>query len=277
MPYVEVGTENSAPIKLHYEDHGSGDPMVLIHGFPFSGRAWEKEETAPLNAGYRVITYDRRGFGGSSQPSTGYDYDTFVNDLDVLLTKLDLKDVVLVGHSMGTGEVTHYLSTKGSARVRKGVLISPIPPFLLKTNDNPNAVDKSLFDGFQTAILKDRFAYLTQFNHDFFNVDENLGKTVSQEVLDAHWDIAIAASPAGTYACVASWLTDFRPDLPKLDVPILVIQGDKDRILPYEVTGKLLPDSIQNCQLITLQGAPHGIPWTHADDINKVLLDFLKS
>ena len=277
MPYIEVGTENNAPIKLHYEDHGSGAVVVLIHGFPFSGRAWEKEEAALLDAGYRVITYDRRGFGGSSQPSVGYDYDTFVADLDMLLTKLNLQDVVLVGHSMGTGEVTHYLGTRGSDRVRKGVLVSPIPPFLLKTDDNPNGLGKGMFDGFQAAIRSDRFAYLAQFNQDFFNVDENLGKSVSQEALDAFWDIAIAASPKGTHDCVLSWLTDFRDDLPKIDVPILVIQGDADRILPYDMTGKLLPDRIKDCKLVTLNGAPHGIPWTHANEINSALLDFLRS
>jgi non-heme chloroperoxidase len=275
MPYVEVGKENSGPIKLHYEDHGSGKPVVLIHGFPFSGRAWEKEETALLGAGYRVVTYDRRGFGDSSQPSVGYDYDTFTADLDTLLTTLDLKDAVLVGHSMGTGEITHYLATKGSGRVRKGVLVSPIPPFLLKTGDNPDGVDKSVFDGIQQAILDDRFAYLTQFNNDFFNVDQNLGKSVSQEVLDAHWGIAVAASPTGTYECPPTWLTDFRDDLPKLDVPILVIQGDQDRILPYEKTGKRLPDMIKDCRLVTYQGGSHGIPWTHAAEINEELLKFI--
>lgn len=275
MPYIEVGTENSAPIKIHYEDHGSGRPVVLIHGFPFSGRAWEKEEVALLNAGYRVIVYDRRGFGGSSQPASGYDYDTFVSDLDALLTKLDLRDVVLVGHSMGTGEVTHYLATKGSDRVRKGVLISAIPPFLLKTEDNPSGVDQRVFNDIQQAILDDRFAYLTKFNADFFNADENLGKSVSQEVLDAHWNIAATASPEGTYQCVSSWLTDFRADLPKLDVPILVIHGDADRILPYGATAKLLPDKIKDCQLITIPGGSHGIPWTHAAEINAALLQFI--
>jgi non-heme chloroperoxidase len=275
MPYVEVGQENSAPIKLHYEDHGSGKPVVLIHGFPFSGRAWEKEEIALLDAGYRVVAYDRRGFGESSKPANGYDYDTFVADLDVLLTKLDLQDTVLVGHSMGTGEVTHYLATKGSGRVRKGVLISAIPPFLLKTGDNPDGLEQSLFDEFQLQIRKDRFAYLTDFNANFFNIDETLGDSLSEDALEAHWNIAITASPEGTYACVPTWLTDFRDDLPKLDVPILVIHGDADRILPYEITAKLLPDKIKDCRLVTIHGGSHGIPWTHAEQINKELLQFM--
>jgi non-heme chloroperoxidase len=277
MPYVKVGKENSGKVKIYYEDHGSGDPIVLIHGFPFSGRAWEKEEMVLLDAGYRVIRYDRRGFGLSSQPTEGYDYDTFVADLDKLLSELDLRDAVLVGHSMGTGEVTHYLATVGSERIRKGVLISAIPPFMLKTNDNPGGVDQDVFDQIQQAILDDRFAYLKQFNDDFFNTDENLGKSIGQEALNGHWNVAAMASPIGTYACVPTWLTDFRDDLPKLDVPILAIHGDADRILPYEVTGKLLPDKIKDCRLVTIEGGPHGIPWTHADMINKELLDFIKS
>jgi non-heme chloroperoxidase len=275
MAYVEVGKENSEAIKIHYEDHGTGRTIVLIHGFPFSGRAWEKEETALLGAGYRVITYDRRGFGQSSQPSVGYDYDTFVADLDMLLTELNLQDVTLVGHSMGTGEVTHYLGTRGSGRVRNGVLISPIPPFLLKTNDNPKGVAQKVFDDMQQAILKDRLVYLANFNADFFNVDVNLGKSVSQEELNDSWNTASIASPTGTHDCVLSWLTDFRGDLPKIDVPILIIQGDADRILPYELTGKLLPGLIKGSRLVTLKNAPHGIPWTNAEEINKELLAFV--
>lgn len=275
MPKIEVAIENSASTFIHYEDHGSGRPVVLIHGYPYSGRAWEKEERALLAMGYRVITYDRRGYGESSMPAEGYDYDTFTGDLDVLLSELDIRDAVLVGHSMGTGEVTHYLGTKGSERVRCGVLISAIPPFLLKTNDNPSGVDKSVFDDIQEAILKDRYAYLTQFTHDFFNADKNLGKTVSQEVLQAHWSIAAAASPIATYECVSSWLTDFRQDLPKIDVPILVIHGDADRILPYDSTAKLLPDLLKDCKLVTIPQGSHGISWTHAELINKELLQFI--
>ena len=275
MGHLKVGRENSAAIIIHYEDHGTGRPVVLIHGFPFSGTAWEKEEPALLAAGYRVITYDRRGFGQSSQPSVGYDYDTFVADLDTLLTALNLQDVTLVGHSMGTGEVTHYLGTRGSGRIRNGVLISPIPPFLLKTDDNPKGVPQKVFDDMQQAILKDRLVYLANFNADFFNVDVNLGKSVSQEELNASWNTASIASPKGTHDCVTTWITDFRGDLPKIDVPILVIQGDADRILPYELTGKLLPGLIKGSKLVTLKSAPHGIPWTNADEINKELLAFV--
>jgi non-heme chloroperoxidase len=277
MPYLTVGKENDEPMAIYYEDHGSGKPVVLIHGFPFSGRAWERQRPALLQAGYRVISYDRRGFGESSQPSGGYDYDTFAADLDALLTKLDLQEAVLVGHSMGTGEITRYLGTKGSERVRKAVLISALPPYLLKTSDNPAGVDQAVFDDIQRAIAKDRFVYLTQFINDFFNVDENLGKRVSQEALQGHWIVAVQASPEGTYQCVSAWLTDFRTDLSTIDVPVLVIHGDADRILPYNATAKFLPDLLQNCRLVTLKGAPHGIPWTHSDIVNEELLTFLGS
>jgi len=277
MPYVEVGKENSAPIVIYYEDLGAGDPVVLIHGFPFSGRAWEKQQAALLGAGYRVITYDRRGFGMSSQPSDGYDYNTFAADLDTLLTKLDIQNAALIGHSMGTGEITRYLGTRGSDRVRKAVLVSALPPFLLKASDNPHGVEQKVFDDFQKQIMADRYAYLTQFVNDFFNVDKNMGKRVSREVLQAHWIVATMASPKGTYDCVTAWQTDFRADLPKIDVPVLVIHGTADRILPYEATAQLLPDLLQNCRLVTLADAPHGIPWTHADEVNEELLGFLQS
>ncbi|GAB3933630.1 alpha/beta fold hydrolase [Micromonospora vulcania] len=276
MPFITVGTENSAPIDLYYEDHGSGKPVVLIHGFPFNGATWEKETTALLNAGYRTITYDRRGFGNSAQPANGYDYNTFAADLDVLMTELDLRDATIVGHSMGTGEVVRYLANYGSQRASRGVLLSPLQPFLLKTKDNPEGVDKSLFDGFQQAIIKDRFAYLTTFCDAFFNYSENKGKLVSEEAFHAHWQIGAGGSGKGTHDCVSAWLEDFRPDLPKIDVPILIVQGDKDNVLPYPVTGQRLAPMMPTASLVTLKGAPHGIPWTHADDVNKAIMDFMK-
>ncbi|MEH0820832.1 MULTISPECIES: alpha/beta fold hydrolase [unclassified Micromonospora] len=274
MPFVTVGTENSAPIDLYYEDHGSGQPVVLIHGFPFSGSTWEKVSIPLLNAGYRVITYDRRGFGASAQPTTGYDYDTFTADLDVLMTELNLRDAMLVGHSMGTGEVTRYLGAYGSGRVSKAVLLAPLAPFLLKTADNPEGVDKQLFDGFQQAILADRFAYLTSFCDAFFNYSENKGRWVSEEAYRAHWNIGAMASAKGTYDSVDAWQTDFRADLPRIDVPVLIVQGDKDNVLPYPVTGQRLQPMLPNSQLITLKGAPHGTPWTHADEVNQAIMNF---
>ena len=276
MPYISVGVENSASIDLYYEDHGAGQPVVLIHGFPFSGTAWEKQVAALVDAGYRAITYDRRGFGKSSQPTEGYDYDTFAADLDQIMTTLDLRNVTLVGHSMGTGEVTRYLGAYGSERVNRAVVVSPIPPFLLKTADNPEGVEQSIFDGFMQAIQKDRYAFQTQFLQNFFNLDVTLGKLVSDEAVRANWNLAVSASAWATLACVPTWLTDFRDDLPRIDVPLLIIQGDADRVLPFPVTGQRMNAAVGGSRLVVLKDAPHGIPWTHADDINRELLNFIK-
>jgi non-heme chloroperoxidase len=275
MARIRVGEENTAPIELHYEDMGSGQPVVLIHGFPLSGRSWEKQTTALLAAGYRVITYDRRGFGESSQPSVGYDYDTFAADLDTLMSTLDLRDVVLVGFSMGTGEVTRYLANFGSERVSKAVMLGVVPPFLLKTDDNAEGVDGSVFDGIIDAIKSDRLAYLTGFFDAFYNLDELLGVRISEEVVRDSWNVAAGASAVGTVSCPPTWITDFRQDLPKNDVPTLVVHGDADRILPIDATARRLPELIADCELVEIPGAPHGMLWTHGAEINEVLLRFL--
>ncbi|BAY29060.1 alpha/beta hydrolase fold protein [Nostoc carneum NIES-2107] len=276
MPYVTVGQENSASIDIYYEDFGVGQPVVLIHGFPLSGHSWEKQVGVLLKEGYRVITYDRRGFGDSSQPSFGYDYDTFAADLDTLMTKLDLRNAVLIGFSMGTGEVTRYLGKYGSERVSKAVLMGPVPPFLLKTDDNSEGVPQSIFDGIMKAIAEDRPAYLSTFLKDFFNVDVFLGDRISHEAIQMSWNVAAGASAKATLDCVPSWLTDFRDDLPRIDVPTLIIHGDADRLLPLESTAARLPKLIKNSQLVVIPGGPHAINWTHADQVNPVLLDFLK-
>jgi non-heme chloroperoxidase len=285
MPYITVGKENSASIDIYYEDFGAGQPIVLIHGFPLSGHSWEKQVAMLLDKGYRVITYDRRGFGDSSQPSFGYDYDTFAADLNTLITKLDLRDVVLVGFSMGTGEVTRYLGKYGSERVSKAVLMAPVPPFLLKTDDNPEGVDRSVFDGIMKSIVEDRPAYLSAFLKDFFNVDVFLGDSealpaergrISNDAIQMSWNVAVGASAKGTLDCVPSWLTDFRDDLPRIDVPTLIIHGDADRILPFESTAARLPQLIKDSRLVVIPGGPHAINWTHADQVNPALLDFLK-
>jgi non-heme chloroperoxidase len=277
MPEVTVGRENSADIELHYEDHGAGQPVVLIHGYPLSGRAWDRQVPALLKAGHRVITYDRRGFGQSDQPIVGYDYDTFAADLATLLDHLDLRDAVLVGHSMGTGEVTRFLGTYGSARVAKGVLVAPIPPFLLQTSDNPEGVPQSVFDGFIQAAQSDTPAWMKGFLDSFYNVDTLRGTLISDQAYQASWNIATTASAVAAVACIPTWATDFRPDLPKLDVPILVVQGDADQVLPLDKTGKRLPGLIDDVQLVVIEGGPHAIPWTHADQVNTALLDFLGS
>jgi non-heme chloroperoxidase len=276
MPYVTVGQENSATIDLYYEDLETGQPIVLIHGFPLNGHSWEKQVLVLLNAGYRVITYDRRGFGASSQPSFGYDYDTFAADLNQLTTELDLRDTVLVGFSMGTGEVTRYLGKYGSKRVSKAVLMAPVPPFLLKTDDNPEGVDRSVFDGIMKAIVEDRPAYLSAFFQNFFNTDVLGGDRISKDAIQMSWNVAAGASAKGTLDCVPSWLTDFRDDLPRIDVPTLIVHGDADRILPLETTAARLPQSIKDSRLVVIPGGPHAINWTHADLVNPALLDFLK-
>ena len=274
MPYVNVGTNNSAPINIHYEDHGSGRPVVLIHGFPLSGRAWERQERALLAAGYRVITYDRRGFGWSSQPTNGYDYDTFAADLDKLLTGLDLQGVCLAGHSMGGGEIARYLGKYGSARVRRAVIVSGVPPYLLKTPDTPNGVPQEVFDQIAAGLTADRAAYFTEWNKNFFNLDETLGKLISPEAVQDNWNLAVGASPEGTIACVATWYTDFRADLPKIDIPVLVLHGTADRILPIEACGPRTAELIPDSEFVPIEGAGHGLCWTHADAVSAELLRF---
>jgi pimeloyl-ACP methyl ester carboxylesterase len=276
VPYVNVGTHNSAPINIHYEDHGTGRPVVLIHGFPLSGRAWERQERALLAAGYRVITYDRRGFGWSSQPTNGYDYDTFAADLDKLLTALDLQGVYLAGHSMGGGEIARYLGKYGSARVRRAVIVSGVPPYLLKTPDTPNGVPQEVFDQIAAGLTADRAAYFTEWNKNFFNLDETLGKLISPEAVQDNWNLAVGASPEGTIACVATWYTDFRADLPKIDIPVLVLHGTADRVLPIEACGPRTAELIPGSEFVPIEGAPHGLCWTHADVVNAELLRFFK-
>jgi pimeloyl-ACP methyl ester carboxylesterase len=276
MPELIVGQENNAEIEIYYEDHGSGQPVVLVHGYPLSSRAWDKQLPVLLGAGHRVITYDRRGFGHSSQPTFGYDYDTFAADLDTLLEHLGVHDAVLVGHSMGTGEVTRYLGHYGSARVAKGVLVSPIPPYLLQTGDNPDGVPQSLFDGFVQAAQADTPAWMKGFLDNFYNINTLRGTLVSDQAYQASWNLAVTASAVAAVACIPTWATDFRDDLPKIDVPMLVVQGDADQVLPFDKTGQRLPGLIKDVRLVVVEGGPHAIAWTHAEQVNKALLDFLR-
>jgi non-heme chloroperoxidase len=275
MPFVTVGQENSGNIDLYYEDHGSGKPVVLIHGWPLSGASWEKQTAVLLDAGHRVIAYDRRGFGRSSQPSTGYDYDTFAEDLHKLVTKLNLRDFALVGFSMGGGEVARYLGTYGSQGVTKAVFIASVPPFLLKTADNPEGIDGSVFEGIKKAIVADRPAFLSAFFANFYNVDVLGGKLISDQVVQASWNVGVGASPKGTLDCVPAWGTDFRKDLPRINVPTLVIHGDADRILPIAASGTRTHKAVKGARLVVVEGGPHGLTWTHAETVNRDLLDFL--
>ena len=275
MPYVTVGKENSGKIDLYYEDHGSGKPVVLIHGYPLSGASWEKQTAVLLAAGHRVITYDRRGFGKSSQPADGYNYDTFVEDLHKLVTKLELRGFALAGFSMGGGEVARYLGKYGSKGVSKAVFISAVPPFLLKTADNPEGVDDSVFDGIQKAIVADRYAFFTEFFKNFYNTDLLLGKRVSEQAVQASWNVAAGASATASLACVPTWHEDFRKDLARVDVPALVIHGDADRIVPISAAGQRTAKLIKGARLSVVKDGPHCITWTHADEVNRELVNFL--
>ncbi|MGW5109113.1 alpha/beta fold hydrolase [Nocardia sp. NPDC004123] len=275
MAKLTVGRENSDTIDIYYEDHGNGRPVVLVHGYPLNGASWEKQQRVLLDAGYRVITYDRRGFGNSSRPTIGYDYDTFTADLHTLVEHLDLTDAILVGFSMGSGEVTRYLSRYGSARIAKAVLMGAIPPYLRKTEDNPEGVDQAVFDGIKAAVLADRPAYFKDFLDNFYNVDVLGGTRISEQAWQNSFNVALNASTHAAYACVDTWLTDFRDDLPAIDVPVLLIHGDEDRILPYSATAARLPGLIKDLTVVTIEGGPHNIAWTHPEVVNPALLDFL--
>jgi non-heme chloroperoxidase len=275
--HITVGRENSADIELYYEDHGSGRPVVLIHGYPLSGASWEKQMPALLHAGYRVITYDRRGFGKSSQPTDGYNYDTFAEDLQKLIVQLKLHDYILVGFSMGGGEIARYLGKYGSKGVSKAVIISGVPPFLVKTSDNPEGVEASVFEQIEKAVAADRYAFFSDLFKNFYNTDLLLGKRVSEEVVRASWSLAAGASATASLACVRTWIEDFRQDVARIDVPTLIIQGDDDRIVPLAASGRRTAKLIKGARLLVIKGGPHGITWTHADEVNAGLLDFIQS
>jgi non-heme chloroperoxidase len=278
VAYITVGTENSADIELYYTDQGSGQPVVLIHGFPLNGESWGKQQAALLDAGYRVIAYDRRGFGASSKAGSGYDYDTFAADLHALMEDLDLKDAILVGFSMGTGEVARYLSRYGSGRVAKAAFLGSLEPYLLKTDDNPDgAGPQDFFDGIAQSVREDRYAFIGGFFKDFYNLDDTLGSRISQEAVDASIQVANTASNAGISAAPLTWPTDFRGDIGAVDVPALILHGTADNILPIDATArrfrKLLPDATY----VEIEGAPHGLLWTHGDEVNEALLAFLRT
>jgi non-heme chloroperoxidase len=275
MPTITVGKENSANIDLYYEDRGSGKPIVLIHGYPLSGASWEKQVPVLLAAGHRVITYDRRGFGKSSQPATGYNYDTFASDLHKLVTKLKLQDFALAGFSMGGGEVARYLGKYGSQGVSRAIFISSVPPFLLKTPDNPEGVDGSVFDGIQKTIAKDRYAFFTEFFKNFYNADQLLGTRVSEQAIQGSWNIAAGSSAVASLDCVPAWHEDFRADLNRVDVPALVIHGDADRIVPIASSGLRTAKLINGARLFVVKDGPHCVTWTHAEEVNRELVSFL--
>ena len=275
MPFVTAGRENSAAIRIYYEDHGSGPPVVLVHGYALNGHSWEKQEAALLAAGHRVISYDRRGFGASSRPSTGYDFDTLAADLHVLLSRLDLRGVVLAGFALGTGEVARYLALHGPGRVKAAVLVAPLLPFLLKTNDNPAGIDRSVFDGIAARITADRPAAMKDFLDRSYNVDLLGGDRVSDQAWQNSFYVALSASAHAALGCVTACLEDFRGDLATISIPVLVIHGDQDRVLPYQATSSRLPALLKNARSTVIAGGPHAIIWTHADEVNQALLHFI--
>jgi len=278
MGSIVVGNENSTPIELYYEDQGAGQPVVLIHGYPLNGHSWERQTRELLAAGYRVITYDRRGFGQSSKVGSGYDYDTFAADLNTLLETLDLRDVALVGFSMGTGELARYVSRYGHERVAKLAFLASLEPFLVARDDNPEGVPQKVFDGIEAAAKGDRYAWYTQFFSDFYNLDENLGVRISQEVVTGSWNVAISSAPVAAHAVVSSWIEDFRADVEAVRAsskPALILHGTADNILPIDATARRFRQAIPEAQYVEIEGAPHGLLWTHADEVNTALRSFL--
>lgn len=278
MGFITVGDENSTPIDLYYEDQGSGQPVVLIHGYPLNGHSWEKQTRELLASGYRVITYDRRGFGQSSKVASGYDYDTFSADLSTLLEVLELRDVVLVGFSMGTGELARYVSRYGHERVAKLVFLASLEPFLLQREDNPEGLPQAAFDAIAAAAKGDRYAWFTEFYKNFYNLDETLGSRISEEAVAGSWNVAIASAPVAAYAVVPSWLEDFRDDIEAVRAsgkPALILHGTKDDILPIDATARRFRTALPDAEYVEIEDAPHGLLWTHADEVNGVLMGFL--
>jgi non-heme chloroperoxidase len=278
MARITVGNENGTPIELYYEDHGAGQPVVLIHGYPLNGHSWERQTRELLGAGYRVITYDRRGFGQSSKVGSGYDYDTFAADLNVVMETLDLRDAVLVGFSMGTGELARYVARFGHERVAKLAFLASLEPFLVARDDNPDGVPHSVFEGIEAAAKGDRYAWFTRFFEDFYGLDENLGSRISQEAVTASWNVAISSAPVAAYAVVSSWIEDFRADVEAVRAsgkPALILHGTADAILPIDATARRFRKLLPEAQYVEIEGAPHGLLWTHADDVNDALRTFL--
>jgi pimeloyl-ACP methyl ester carboxylesterase len=276
MGTITVGHENSDPIELYYEDHGTGPAVVLVHGWPVDSRSWEPQLLPLLAAGYRVIAYDRRGFGRSSRPTSGYDFDTLAADLDIVMDELDLRDATLVGFSLGTGEVARYVGSQGTARIKSLVFIESLAPSFANSVDNPTGVDAAGVADVQEAISTDRFAWLTGLVGDLLNLDDNLGSRVSEETARAVWDAAADASPYATWACPPGWLEDFSADIKRIDVPTLILHGAADRILPVAGQGRRLHAALPHAEYVEIDGGAHVVHVTHAAEVNRELLAFLR-
>jgi non-heme chloroperoxidase len=275
MPYVTVGRENSGDIRLYYEDHGTGPPVVLVHGYLADGHSWEKQEPALLTAGYRVIAYDRRGSGCSSRPAAGYDYDTLAADLGVLMDELDLRDAVLAGCCCGTGDVLRYLGTCGPRRVRAAALLAPVPPFLPGCGASRAGPDPDGLDAFLAGLAADRPAAVKSYLDRYYNLDLLGGRRVSDQAWQNSFHVAIRVSPAAARGCATAWREDFRADAGRILVPVLVVQGTEDRITPPGASGNRLAALLADARLVLIPGGPHAILWTHAAEVNRALLRFV--
>ncbi|MDP5077678.1 MAG: alpha/beta hydrolase [Nonlabens sp.] len=277
MPYLKInGTELSKNVEIYYEDHGKGDPVILVHGWPLSTAMWEYQVPALIEAGKRVIVYDRRGFGKSSQPYSGYDYKTMAADLNELIQHLNLTNVSLVGFSMGGGELAKYVGSYGTDNLSKLVFVSSIAPFMLKTADNPDGVPDDVLKDMENNVKNNRAGFLAEFGKGFVNYESNKDK-VSQGQLDYNFNVAAGASPKGTLDCINAFgRTDMRDDLKKVDVPTLFIHGTKDEVVPSKPTSQQGHELVKGSKLEMIDGAPHGLTFTHVAELNKVLVDFLK-
>jgi non-heme chloroperoxidase len=276
MGTIHVGQENTTPIELYFEDHGSGPAVVLLSGWPVDSRSWEPQVHALLEAGHRVIAYDRRGFGQSSRPTEGYDFDTLAGDLDKVLAELDLRDATLVGFSLGTGEVARYVGTYGTDRLKSLVFIESLAPSYAKSAENPGGVDAAGVAGVQQAILDDRAAWLTALLGDFLNLDDYLGTRVSEDTVRNLWNAGAGASPIATWACPPGWLDDFGDDITRIDVPTLILHGTADRILPIDGQGRRLHAALPDARYVEIDGGPHVMCVTHAEEVNRELIAFLR-
>jgi non-heme chloroperoxidase len=275
MATITVGQENSTPIELYYEDHGSGPAVVLLSGWPLDSRSWEPQVHALLQAGHRVIVYDRRGFGQSSRPTEGYNFDTLADDLNTLLTEIDLHEATLIGFSLGTGELARYIGRYGTERLKSCVFIESLAPSFVKSDENPNGVDQATVDTVRQAILDDRPAWLTGLLGDFLNLDDYLGTRVSEETVRNNWNAGAGASPVATWACVLTWLEDFHQDITRIDIPTLILHGTADRILSIDGQGRRLHTALPDARYVEIEGGPHVMCVTHAQEVNRELLAFL--
>ncbi|MGM0635143.1 MAG: alpha/beta fold hydrolase [Bacteroidota bacterium] len=278
MSYISTTSlEKGEAIKLNVQDYGEGQPIILVHGWPLSHRMWEHQVPALIAEGFRVITYDRRGFGDSSKPWNAYTYDDFAKDLNDIINTLDLKDVILAGFSMGGGELARYVGNYGTDRLSKLMFISSVAPFMLETEDNPNGVDASVFEGMKEGIAKDRPGFFSEFGKNFVNLEKNKER-VSEAQVNYNWYVASSASRKATLDCVDAFgKTDFRADCKKINIPTIIIHGDDDAIVPFEVSGKKAAELIPDSKLEVVKGAPHGITFTHYKELNKLMIDFAKN